>query len=203
MNKITHPDMSRGKTIPTQNQPERQNFVVEDMSSGVPEASTDIDQKLSEFETPAEPEQEAKQTIVTSPIPFTFPDKSEDELKKSLEKLIFMGRHNKELEIVGHKFEISTLTHKENNEIVKFLMRLGEAADLFTIRVLTLAYCLRSIDGMSLDDIDVSGQFESNFQKRMTIIDNMQLGMVERLYAAYEVLVKEADEIVYQEKIKN
>jgi len=201
MAKITHPGMKRGRDVPKSNQPEAKTFVVDDMT-GANEAPVEpsIDDRLAEFEGG---QKEAVEPVAPAETSMTKPNKPEINITKSLEKLIFMGRHSKVLEFADHKFEISTLTHKENNEIVNELMGFGEAADLFTIRILTLAYSLRSIDGINLADIEVDGEFESTLDKQMAIVDHLQLSLVERLYAAYEALVKEADEVVYGENVKN
>ncbi len=198
MAKITHPEMKRGRDVQKFNQPSAETYVVDDKSNTKETTDTVLDERIAEFEgTPVE---EKKSTGIEFPLP---PKKPEPDVQKALEKLIFMGRHSKEIELVGHKFEISTLSHKENNDIVGELMNFGEAVDLFTIRVLTLAYALRKIDDVSLDETELVGDFKSDFHKRMTIIDNLQLSLVERLHTAYEKLVKEADEVVYGETIKN
>ena len=147
----------------------------------------------------------AQQTNIIEPTEFVLPPSKpvDEEVQRSLESLIFMGRLSKTIELAGHKFEISTLTHKENAAIVKKLMSFGEAADLFTIRVLTLAYALRTIDGVRLDDIQVPGEFEDGYHKRMTIVDNLQIGLVERLNTEFEALTKSANETIYQDRIKN
>ncbi len=197
MAKITHPEMKRGRDVQNSNQPKADTYVVNDKSDAKEATDTVLDERIAEFEgTPVE----EKSAGIEFPLP---PKKPEPDIQKALEKLIFMGRHSKEIDLVGHKFEISTLSHKENNAIVAELMNFGEAADLFTIRVLTLAYALRKIDGASLDETELVGDLESDFHKRMTIIDNLQLSLVERLHAEYEKLVKEADDVVYGETIKN
>ena len=194
MAKIMHSEMRRGPEAPapTSNVSNQQNFIVDDMS----DVTTSVDQRLAAFEAP-QPNQEP-QRIVEAPIP-----KVDVASKKKLESLIFMGRHTKTVELAGHKFELSTLTHRENNEIVIKLMGIGETADIFIVRALTLANAVKSIDEMALDSFELDEQFETALDRRTAVIDQMQLALVERLYAAYEALVKEADEVIYGEKIKN
>ncbi len=198
MAKITHPEMKRGRDVQNSNQTSAETYIVDDKSDTKEATDVALDERIAEFEGTAI--EEKKPTGIEFPLP---PKKPEADIQKALEKLIFMGRHSKEVDFAGHKFEISTLSHKENNDIVGELMNFGEAADLFTIRVLTLAYALRKIDGSPLDEIDVIGGFDSDFHKRMSIIDNLQLSLVERLHAEYEKLVKEADDVIYGETIKN
>lgn len=186
MTKITHSDMSRGQ-VPVPTQTSNQNFVVEDFS----ETQSSVDEQLAEFEGTAE------KPVVIPQLPKISPDD-----QRKLESLIFMGRLSKEVDIAGHKFEMCTLTHRENNEIMIRLMKIGDTADIFTVRILTLAYVVKKIDCISLDTINIEGNFDSIIDKKMSIIDQMQLSLVERLYLAYESLLKEADETIYGEKIK-
>ena len=78
-----------------------------------------------------------------------------------------------------------------------------EAADLFVVRILTLATALRSIDGTPLKDLEVEGDFQDDKHKCMSIIDNMQLAIVEKLYDEYNSLLKESDTLLAGDKIKN
>ena len=206
MTKITHSTMSRGGKDISMPRDETKMHIIDDMSDATTVTTEDdeLDRKLAEFEgvdnTPPTIDTPPKD----APTTYNAPKKqSSEEQKKVLESLIFMGRHTKNIEIADHKFEISTLTHKEHNNIVKELMTFGDAADLFTIRILTLAYAIRSIDGIPLGDFDIGGEFESEYHKRTTIVDSLQLALVEKLHDAYEEMVEEAESVVYHEAVKN
>jgi len=129
------------------------------------------------------------------------------EHRKKLESIIFLGRLSKTIDVAGHKFEISTLTNKEQNDIVRELYSFNEGADLFVIRTLTLANSLKSVDSMKLDDMDVFSEeeeltFKTKFHRRMAIIDNMQLSVVEKLYNEYNELLKENEVVTAGDEIK-
>ena len=157
-----------------------QTYVVDDPSSTrtQPTSNTNIEDRLSQFGIEVEPEE----------VAYALPPKK--PISETLEKLIFIGRISKEIEISGIKFEISTLTNKEHYEIIQTMYSFTDPADLFTIRVLTLSNCLRKIDGTPINSIDIDGDFKDGLHKRMSIIDNLQLSVVERLYDEYEALVK-------------
>jgi hypothetical protein len=201
MANLTHPKMMRGRESPKTTANAPQSYVVEDMTHNMPDE--DLDRKLAEFE--GKTTDNANERPVERPVPPAVETKvpTDKDRVKALENLIFIGRHTKEVDLGGHKFELGTLTHRENNDIVAELMNLGDAADLFTVRVLTLAYALRKIDGVELDDMPIDLEFNDRMHKRMTIIDYLQLGVVERLHKAYEEMVKESTESVFGEKIKN
>jgi hypothetical protein len=194
MANLTHPKMMKGREVSRNTNNAPQHYVVENMQDTNLE-ETDLDDKLAQFEG----------TAVKKPVGPAIENKplSDDKINKSLENLIFIGRHTKEIELGGHKFELSTLTHRENNEIISEMMSMGDAADLFTIRVLTLAFALRKIDGVALDNIPMDVEFDDKLQKRMTIVDYLQLGVVERLHLAYDAMVKESSSAVFGEEVKN
>lgn len=169
---------------------QQKSYVVEDFTKE-DLSDEDLDNKINEFESGSSTEYSESYRP------------NQNKMNKSLENLIFMGRHSKEIELAGHKFEISTLTHRENNDVMGELVNFGDAADLFTIRVLTLAHALKKIDGICLNDIDINEDFSSNYHKRMTIVDNLQLALVEKLYKSYEELVKESNDIIEGETVKN
>ena len=187
MVKITHPTMGKGagtnvsKAIPS--------YTVEDATS-IPNNPKTIDEHIKKFE--ASPE----------PPPVEAPPRPSNPNKAKLESLLFIGRLTTEVDLYDHKFEISSLTNKEHSQMVKELYKFGDGADLFTIRVLTLANALRSIDSVPLDDVACDGEFPSPYYRRMAILDNMQLSLVEKLYEAYSVLIAEVDEASQGEEIK-
>lgn len=188
MTKITHPSMGRGDSVsaPTQ---ETQSYVVEDTSI-VPDTVPTIEEHLKKFE--AKPEPTSSTITVRAPNPN----------KEKLESILFIGRLTKEVEIYGHKFELGSLTNREHNQMIKELYNFGEGADLFTIRILTLAHALRSINGVALEDIPIEGDFINNYYRKMAILDNMQLSLIEKLYEGYSELVGEVEEVSGGEEIK-
>jgi hypothetical protein len=197
MAKLFHPDMRQSRDLPQNN-----TYVVDDLS--------DVDNRLSQFESGVveeAPEVKERDLQKVSEVDFSMLSKKpvidlEDATKKSLEKLIFIGRNVKTLELGGHKFEVSTLTNKENNEVLSKMIEVGEGISLFMVRVFTLANALRTVDGVELDKIPVDGEFGSSYLKRLTIVDNFQFALVEKLYGLYEEAVKEANEVIYGEAIK-
>ena len=200
MSKIKHESMSQAREV-RPNTPQPQTYVVDDPTaqprkSAAPAVVQSVEDRLAEFEKRPEP-------VPTDPEKFALPPKK--KVSDLLEKLIFVGRTRKEVEIEGVKFVVSTLSNKEHGEMVKALYRFQDAADLFTVRVLTLGQALRSIDGVELDDIEIDGEFESPYQKRMSLIDMLQISVVEKLFDEYESLLADEEEATKDEEkdVKN
>jgi len=121
-----------------------------------------------------------------------------EEKTNLLEDLLFLGSVKKEVAIGKLKFEISTLTQNESAELMKELYRTEDGADLFTIRVLTLAYAVKSVNGVAFDDIPLANyqeeaQFETGFSKKMAILGKMQKNVVEKIHEEYVELVDKSD----------
>lgn len=207
MTKITHPSMRRVRDSSVQNSP--QTFVVEDSSENynVPEPNTqpqeykenvevdDIDEKLKQFETSSKTHAETSNQTQHS-------SQTKAPAKKTLESLLFAGKVEREFEFANNKYKMSTLTNKEYNLVIKELYHFGDAAELFVIKTLTLALALKSINGTSLDDIEIDGTFDSDLYRRKEIIDNLQTSVVEKLYELYSGMVEESDKLVSGEELK-
>jgi hypothetical protein len=181
---LTHPTMSKG-TGPASPGPKpvtQPPIIVED---------------LSQFESGPEPQQ------VQEPVQASKSLLVEEERKK-LDDLIFLGKVSKEVDLAGHRFEVATLTHKEHTALMAELSEFAKAseASLFVIRAYTMAFVLKRIDGVRIDDIKTEGEFKNPFAKRLDLIDNMQLRVIEKLYEEYSVLSDESDKIVTSDNLK-
>lgn len=212
---ITHPSM-KGRAVGT-SALNKQEGAIPQKTYVVDDATQNIDERLEQFSgapqqeslserplmPPAQALEQAREAFVSKP-PET-PKKIED--RKKLESILFLGRLTKTIDFAGHRFEISTLTNREQNDIVRELYNFSEGADLFIIRTLTLANSLKSIDGIKLDDMDVysddeEAQFASKYQRRKDIVDNLQLSVVEKVYEEYTKLLQENDSLIAGDAIK-
>lgn len=191
MPKITHPSMGRAGGDSVQKQ-KPQAFVVDDATSTIDPQT--IDEHIKKFEGTAEEEPQA-------PVHIEQP-KMDNPNRKKLESILFIGKLTREVELFKNKFVLSTLTNKEHNMMVKELYKFGDGADLFTIRILTLANSLKTINEVPLDDLDVDGEFDNDYYRRMAVLDNMQLSLIEALYDEYSILVGEEEEVAKSDEIK-
>ena len=194
MVKISHPSMRRARDNYVQEGSTPESYMVED--------ATAIDNSNSQvsFVTPpiGPPEEIKREHIVDPPKPEVEP-----EVKNILNDLIFLGSASKYVNIGTHRFKISTLTHREHNLLMKELYKFGDGADLFTMRTLTLAFALRAVDDTPLENLPMPNEYDSDFDKKMAIIDSMQMNVVTKLYDTYNELSDEVDENLLGEEIKN
>jgi len=186
--------MRRAKVEPKQSSGNPEVYVVEN-ATDQPHPKTDI---------LAENEKAMQRKDV--PVP-----KKENDKTSLLEELLFLGRAKKEITIGNIKFEISTITQKENAELIKELYKVSDGADLFVIRALTLAYAIRHINGIPFDEVPLESfedeaQFSTALEKKLYIIEKMQKNIVEKLHDEYIDLVDSSDKILEgdgDEQLKN
>lgn len=192
MSKLVHPDMNRGGNNPP-SQKQNKVYVVDDLSE--PGAVND---KILEYEGKTQNEnvvEKQNQSVANDVV-------NNVGSKKLLEKLIFIGRNSSTFSFCDHEFEISTLSNKESNDVIRKLVNIGNG-DIFVARIYTLAYAIRKIDNILFDDVEVDSDFDNSFDKKVYVLDNMQLSLIEKLYEKYESLVKDTEKSVYGENIKN
>jgi len=186
MAEISHASMKTSKKH-TAPKPTGEVFVVENAESDILEAN-----EIAQEEKVAE-------AIVVPDSPPESPN------KKMFEDLVFIGCVTDVIEIHGHQFKISTLTHREQNDLMREIYKFGDTADLYTVRTMTLAQCLRSVDGIPFEQIDINGEFKSDYKKKFAMLDGMQNSLVEKLYDFYTKLDKAGEESIKDEEkeIKN
>ena len=180
---VSHPSMRRAKVDPKKETVHKPEVYVVENATDQPHANMYI---LAANEQAALHKAEAPKSV-------------ENEEKISLlEDLLFLGSVKKEVEIGKLKFEISTLTQNESAGLMKELYKTEDGADLFTIRALTLAYAIKSVNGVSFDEVPLSShqeeaQFETALAKKMAILGKMQKNVVEKIHEEYIELVDKSE----------
>lgn len=182
---VSHPSMRRAKMEQRQSTTQKPEvYVVDNAGSVSQSANEDI---LSVNERASE---EKAKTV-----------KVETETRNLLEALLFAGRATRKVEISGLKFEISTLTQKENSDLVKELYKASDGADLFIIRAITMAYAIKSVNGVPFDEVPLGSiqeeaQFETALDKKLYLLEKMQKNVVEKLHDEYIDLVDKSEVIL-------
>jgi hypothetical protein len=160
------------------------NYVVENVEPGMKKVSA---QDIGSFFTSTAP-------AVTQQVEQALPLKRQGQL----EKLIFLGRAEREVNIMGVLFKLTTLTSKETSDMVKELTSTNET-DNTTIQILVLAQAIKSIDGVSINDIQVDGEFENAFKKRRFVVEQFQQVIVNKLVDEYQLLQDESRNVTGDE----
>jgi hypothetical protein len=121
---------------------------------------------------------------------------------KSLKDLIFLGRIERSVEINGFLFKLTTLSVQEQKDVVFKLIKIPEENRIFNAKVISLAFAVKSINLTPLDQIDVDGNFEDLNDKKINIMQELQVSVINKLYKIYEEMITESEYEVNIEEIK-
>jgi hypothetical protein len=121
---------------------------------------------------------------------------------KSLKDLIFLGRIERSVEINGFLFKLTTLSVQEQKDVVFKLIKIPEENRIFNAKIVSLAFAVKSINLIPLDQIDVDGNFEDLNDKKINIMQELQVSVINKLYKIYEEMITESEYEVNIEEIK-
>ena len=121
---------------------------------------------------------------------------------KSLKDLIFLGRIERSVEINGFLFKLTTLSVQEQKDVVFKLIKIPEENRIFNAKIVSLAFAVKSINLTPLDQIDVDGNFEDLNDKKINIMQELQVSVINKLYKIYEEMITESEYEVNIEEIK-
>jgi hypothetical protein len=121
---------------------------------------------------------------------------------KSLRDLIFLGRIERSVEINGFLFKLTTLSVQEQKDVVFKLIKIPEENRIFNAKIVSLAFAVKSINLIPLDQIDVDGNFEDLNDKKINIMQELQVSVINKLYKIYEEMITESEYEVNIEEIK-
>jgi hypothetical protein len=118
-------------------------------------------------------------------------DQANDVLAlEDLKNLIFLGRLTKEIKIGGFSFKISTLTTAQQRDVMKTIMKDGDAAErMLDVKPLTMSYSVQSVNGVSLDSLCTDDSLTNIQERKLNVMLNLQSVLLEKLYREYDELV--------------
>jgi len=119
-----------------------------------------------------------------------------------LKNLVFLGRLRETVDIAGYKIVITTLTANQQKEIMRNVMKIDQVDRLLDIKPITVAYVTESINGVPLEELCEDNSITDSIDRRISVVNNMQAVLVEKLYQVYEKLVVAANEEVGLEDLK-
>lgn len=120
-----------------------------------------------------------------------------------LRSLIFLGSLTQTVKIGGFSFEVSTLTTSQQRDVMKDIMSHGDATErMLDIKPLTMAYSVKSINGVPLEDLCDDPAKKTITEKRLDVMMQMQTVVVERLYQVYDDLVTRSGKEIGLEDLK-
>jgi len=113
-----------------------------------------------------------------------------------LKNLVFLGKLKEVVEIAGFKFVVSTLTARQQRDILESIMIQDQSARILDIKPITVSYIIESINGVLLEELCDDDELEDKMERRLSVVMNMQSVIVERIYQVYEKLIEASNKEV-------
>jgi len=114
----------------------------------------------------------------------------------NLRDLVFLGRLKEIVDIEGFKFVVTTLSTKQQVDIMHQVMKSDVADRILDIKPITVSYVIESINGVPLEEICDDDSITDEEERRLSVVYGLQSLIVERLYQVYEKLVEASGEEV-------
>ena len=118
---------------------------------------------------------------------------------KLLKNIMTLGRHSEVVDIGGIKFEIGTLTEKENSELLSSLISLDEQTRVVMTKSYAVAMSIQKINEESFEDVldymeDIPDSITTMFSKKVYFINCLQTKVVDKLFEEYSKFSDEDEE---------
>jgi len=110
----------------------------------------------------------------------------------ALKDLVLFGKVEEEVSVGGFTFKMSTLTNREQQTLVKELVKLEDEERLMNVKMFTLAMSITSVNGSPISHF-VSSDSESEFMLAVSLLNEMQSNLVNHLYDQYELIVQKSN----------
>lgn len=113
-----------------------------------------------------------------------------------LKNLILLGKLTEKVNVGGFLFTISTLSAKENANVLRFLMKAEEVDRVLLSKAIAVSFSVKEINAVPLAELSVDHEGETEEQKNLAFILDMQATLVEKIFVEYEKLVEKSGEEV-------
>jgi hypothetical protein len=121
-----------------------------------------------------------------------------------LEQLIFLGCIEDSKDIAGYKFDMRTLTAKEQNDVWISVSFLNNDTKFFIIKVAFLARAIRAVNGRDLEVLYRNKDYKeiTREQRCIRVIEAWQQPLIDELYDFYSDLVERSRKTIRPDSIK-
>ena len=129
-------------------------------------------------------------------------DEAANQVSSDFKDLVLLGRLEEDIDISGYTFRVSTLSARDQRDIMKQIMSLEEMDRIMGAKAVAVAYSVRSINGTPLFIVSENNEGETSEDRNLEFILSLQSSDIERIYAKYEELVGRSNEEVGLEALK-
>lgn len=127
----------------------------------------------------------------------------EDNPKISdLKNLILLGKLVEVVNIAGFRFKLSTLSTKEQSQIMKTLMKSDEIDRVLHSKAIAVSYCIKEINSVPLSELSLEHEGETDEERKTSFVMEMQATLVDKIFTEYEKLVERSNQEVGFDSVK-
>jgi hypothetical protein len=120
----------------------------------------------------------------------------------NLRDLLYVGKLKKEVNIAGFQFVVTTLSTRQQKDLVQKIMKADQDDRILDLKPITLSYAIESVNGSSLDLLCDDPSIKDPSDKRISVLFQFQTSLVEKLFKVYEELIESSNKEVGLEEIK-
>lgn len=120
----------------------------------------------------------------------------------NLKDLILLGRISKSFSISGFTFEVTTLSALEQSSLMRDLMKYDDIDRVLKSKAVAISYCLKKINSVPLSELSEGNEGDSEEERKVSFVLDMQAVLIDKIFAEYEELVKQSSEDIGQDSVK-
>jgi hypothetical protein len=120
--------------------------------------------------------------------------------QEELEKLLFLGRVEKEVSIAKFKFKMCTLNNSQQRFLLGELTKVREEERVFFLKTGTIALSMVSINDTLFDAY--IGSESDDFYARIEFFNSLQSNLIDVLFKVYGELYEESNKLLDMDEIK-
>jgi len=135
----------------------------------------------------------------------SFEQKKEEKKMsiKTLKDLIFLGRIERNVICGDCSFLMRSLTAEDQRIMVSKVMKLPDDLRLLNAKIISIAFAIDKVNNTPLEDLaEESEEHLDIHDKKISVIKNLQLSVVNKLFKNYEELLEESNSQIEIDEVK-
>jgi hypothetical protein len=121
---------------------------------------------------------------------------------KSLKDLIYLGRIERTVSCGDFTFVLKSITAEDQKNMVAKVMKMPEDIRLLNAKIVSLAFSVEKVNGVLIEDLSEDDDSVDLFDKKINVIKNLQLSVVNKLFKNYEEILEESNSQIEIEEVK-
>lgn len=121
---------------------------------------------------------------------------------KSLKDLIYLGRIERTVSCGDFTFVLKSITAEDQKNMVSKVIKMPEDVRLLNAKIVSLAFSVEKVNGVMIEELAEDEESGDIFDKKISVIKNLQLSVVNKLFKNYEEILEESNSQIEIEEVK-